>query len=177
MLNKLAKPLLVASSLAPALFAYGIARLTDGKPVWDYAAWFLGAVMLIVACLAILRASRKRLEKQDMSIKSFKNSDKEVLAFLLAYLLPLAAEKTLDFPSHFAVALFVFAVLFLAILHSNAFDFNPLLGLFGYHFYEIESADGMPFLLITRNVLRRQTLDAEVVQLSDYTFLEIGGPR
>ena len=68
----------------------------------------------------------------------------------------------------------VFSIFFLAIYYSNAFDFNPLLGLCGYHFYEVQSEDGMTFLLMTRNHLLKPEQVAEVVQLFPYTFLNVG---
>lgn len=174
MLNAVAKPLLVSTSLSPVLLAFGINSVAEGKGPWEYAPWFAASVSLLGLCLLILRFSKMQLEKQNLQVKSIKNSDKEVMTFLLAYLLPLVPARTLGFSGHLATGIFVFGMFFLAIYYSNAFDFNPLLGLCGYHFYEVQSADGMSFLLITGSPILKPEHVAEVVQLFPYTFLAAG---
>jgi len=42
----------------------------------------------------------------------------------------------------------------------------------GYHFYEVEIKDGLNFLLITRQTLRRNDNSLRVRELSDYIYLE-----
>lgn len=173
MLNTVAKPLLVSTSLSPVLLAFGINAIAEDKSPIEYVPWFVASIGLLTLCLLILRFARTQLEKQNLQIKSIKNSDKEVMTFLLAYLLPLVPAKTLGFSGNVATGVFVFCVFFLAIYHSNAFDFNPLLGLCGYHFYEVQSADGMTFLLITRTPILKPDQVTEVVQLFPNTFLTI----
>jgi hypothetical protein len=174
MLSTIAKPLLVSTSLSPVLLAFGINAMAEERPPWEYIPWFVASVGLWGLCLLILGFSKTQLEKQNLQIKSIKNSDKEVMTFLLAYLLPLVPAKTLGLSGHLATGIFVFCMFFLAIYHSNAFDFNPLLGLCGYHFYEVQSADGMSFLLITRSPILKPEQVIEVVQLFPYTFLALG---
>ena len=174
MLNAIAKPLLVSTSMSPVLIAFGVNALADEKRSWEYMPWFVAAICMICLCLLILHFSKTRLEKQHIKVKSIKSSDKEVMTFLLAYLLPLIPGKTIGISGHFLTIVFVFSMFFLAIYYSNAFDFNPLLGLCGYHFYEVQSEDGMTFLLITRKHLLKPEQVAEVVQLFPYTFLNVG---
>jgi hypothetical protein len=174
MLSAVAKPILVSTSLAPVLIAFGINGVAEGKGPFEYVSWFAASLVLLGLCLMILWFSKTQLEKQNLEIKSIKNSDKEVMTFLLAYLLPLVPAKTLYFGGHVATGIFVFCMFFLAIYHSSAFDFNPLLGLCGYHFYEVQSADGMSFLLITRSPILKPEQVTEVVQLFPYTFLALG---
>lgn len=174
MLNTIAKPLLVSTSMSPVLIAYGINAVAEEKGPWEYIPWFVAAVGMVGLCLLILRFAKTQLEKQNLKVKSIKSSDKEVMTFLLAYLLPLVPAKTFGVTGHSITVLFVFGMFFLAIYFSNAFDFNPLLGLCGYHFYEVQSEDGMAYLLITRKHLLRPEQVAEVVQLFPYTFLNVG---
>lgn len=174
MLNAIAKPLLVSTSMSPVLLAYAVNAFVEGKEPREYLPWAGAAVGLVCLCLLILRFAKTRLERQRIKVKAVKSSDKEVLAFLLAYLLPLVPAKTIGISGHYLTLAFVFAVFFLAIYYSNAFDFNPLLGLCGYHFYEVQSEDGMAYLLITRKHLLKPEQVAEVVQLFPYTFLNVG---
>lgn len=174
MLSKVAKPLLVSTSMAPVLIAFGINAISEGRGPWDYIPWFCAAIAMVCICLLILRFSKTKLEKQHLKVKSIKSSDKEVMTFLLAYLLPLIPAKTIGISGHYLTVVFVFSMFFLAVYYSNAFDFNPLLGLCGYHFYEVQSEDGMTFLLITHKHLLKPDQVAEVVQLFPYTFLNVG---
>lgn len=174
MLSAIAKPLLVSTSLSPVLIAYGINAYSDGKDAWDYLRWFGAAILLVCLCLMIMQFAKTKLERQHLRFRSIKCSDKEVMTFLLAYLLPLIPAKTIGISGHTLTGIFVFVMFFLAIYHSNAFNFNPLLGLLGYNFYEVQSEDGMSYLLITRMHLLKSEQVAEVVQLFPYTFLNVG---
>jgi hypothetical protein len=118
---------------------------------------------------------KKNEEIQTLSVTSIRTADQEVLAFLVAYLLPLIAKDTLGIEGDIWTIGYVFVLIFVAIYHNNAYHFNPLLGLCGYHFYEIETEDGMSFLLVTRQTLRKQSLSTRAVQLTDYMFLDLGG--
>ena len=160
--------------MSPVLIAYGINALADEKGPWEYMPWFIAAISMVCLCLLILHFSKTQLEKQHIKVKSIKISDKEVMTFLLAYLLPLIPAKTIGISGHVLTILFVFSMFFLAIYYSNAFDFNPVLGLCGYHFYEVQSEDGITFLLITRKHLLKPEQMVEVVQLFPYTFLNLG---
>jgi hypothetical protein len=174
MLSKLAKPLLVATSMAPILLAFAVNAISEGRSFGDYWFWLVLAALLVCLCHLIMRFSSTQLQRQHLTIKSFKSSDKEVMTFLVAYLLPLVSAKSLGLNGHLLSIVFAVLVFFAAIYHSNAFDFNPLLGLFGYHFYEMQTDNGMTFLLITRRHLLKPNHRVEVVQLFPYTFLNVG---
>ena len=158
MLKPFAKAMLVATSLAPVLCAYGINAISEGQDFWQISRWFVIAGCLLVVCLLIMCFMKKRGEIQTISITSVKTADKEVLAFLIAYLLPFILKDSHIIKANAWTIGYVFFVIFVAIYHSNSYHFNPLLGLFGYHFYEIKTKDSMSFLLVTRQTLLKQSL-------------------
>jgi len=172
MLNKFAKIMLVATSLAPVLGAFGTINYSNGKPIWQVLPWFICAVLLLIICWLLLIYAKKNIEKEKLNVNSSRNSDKEVLTFLIIYLLPLVAKDSIP-DANIEVSIYVFLIIAWAVYHSNAFYFNPLLGLLGYHFYEITSSDGMPQTLITTNSIRKPSYEIEVVQLFDSTYLEL----
>ena len=55
---------------------------------------------------------------------------------------------------------------------SNAYHTNPLLGLIGYHFYEITIEDVGYTLLSRRNLHNTKTIKT-VVSLTDYMLLDV----
>jgi hypothetical protein len=176
MLNKFAKVMLVSTSLAPVLGAFGMVSYSEGKPAWATVQWFVYAGLLLALCWLVLRFARTNGEKEMLLITSLRSADKEVLTFLLVYLLPLVARDALPV-AKIETTIYVFVIIAWAMYHSNAFYFNPLLGLLGYHFYEVASADGMSHMLITGRTIRKPSGNLEVVQLFDYTYLatEKGG--
>jgi hypothetical protein len=173
MLNKFAKFLLVATSIAPVMLAFGVVAYSEGKTglaVWQ---WLVYAAGLTVICLLVLRFAKARIATESVSLKAVKSADKEVLAFLVTYLLPILAKETLDYKGSVLTMVYVLAIIAWTVYHSNAFFFNPLLALFGYHFYEVELADGMPSMVITRDVIRTTSKPITAVQLFDYTYLQV----
>jgi hypothetical protein len=173
MLRKSMKMLLVSTSLAPALLVMAVDQFFEKG-----ASQFFWQLVIIVACLVTIAAGvmvymSRNAERMVLSVLKAKNSDKETLTFLLAYLLPVLIEHKYLFTGFNPPTITMMILVSLAIYHSNAFDFNPLLGVFGYHFYEVEGEDAFPYLLISRNTLRKPTVDLKVVQLCDYTFLHV----
>lgn len=174
MLSTVAKLLLVATSLAPVLGAYGMIALSENKTGWQLWQWFVYAGLLVVICHLILTFSRTQLERHQIQVRAVRSTDDEVLAFLLAYLLPLIAHQTIELSGKHWTTVYVFVLIFITVYQSNAYHFNPLLGiLFRYHFYEIESTNGISSLLITRKTIRQPDQITDVVHVSDYMFLDI----
>ena len=171
MLNRFAKIMLVLTSLAPALGAFGAISYSEEKACWSTIQWFIYAGLLLLVCWLVLRFAKANVEKEVLTVKAVRSADKEVLTFLLVYLLPLVARDSLPAATT-ETTMYVFLIIAWAVYHSNAFHFNPLLGLLEYHFYEVTSGDGMSQMLITRNTMRRPSVDVEVVQLFDYTYFE-----
>jgi hypothetical protein len=111
------------------------------------------------------------LPDEPLTTKKVRTADKEVLAFLLVYLLPLFT-KDLIFTGNWVTPAYILGIIAFSVYHSNSFTFNPLLTLAGYHFYEVENENGMVYLLVTRKTLHRHDNALRVKQLADYIYLE-----
>lgn len=170
MLSKLAKLLLVSTSLAPILFTQAfIASLHDQ---WVDAATGLGvAVGLTIMCFLILSAARKQHQTLPLGkVKQLQAADTQIIGFVITYLLPLA--KPEETPDDLRVLAFILFILGLAFWNSNAYHFNPLLGLLGYHFYEVTAENDIKLVLITKRSLYDTQAVSRVVQLTEYVVLE-----
>jgi len=184
MLNKAAKLALVATSLAPIFLTLWFVELSG---VWEAALpwshnltnhWQTGSVYLLTAlilsglCFALvwLSASRHGLERLPVRIKAVKTVDKEIVGFLLVYLLPLInqSQSTISVP----VLVFIAVIFFFIVYNSHAYHFNPLLGFFGYHFYEVTIEGDITYVLITRQNITDCKNVAQVVQLTEYMILD-----
>ncbi|SAI26211.1 Uncharacterised protein [Bordetella ansorpii] len=174
MLGRLVRILLALTAVAPLSIplAYLYARQQQ----------FLWAALALAGCLAlgglawiiIVQASR-RLEPLPIAIVKAKSADKEVLAFFIAYALPLIFRNPVSAPSLdgwlFAMLLLVFV-----LWSTHTLQVNPVLGLLGFHFYEAEAQGGITYLLITRREITNLKSIGHVVQIGEYGVLEARRP-
>jgi hypothetical protein len=167
MLRFFPKLFLVATAFAPVMVTFSAVFWFEDKR--DLAAILLGAAALaVIVCVTIIKLSASQLASNPVTIKSIKPADKEIVGFVLAYLLPLARGSQFD-----GVPMFiVLGVFFLVVMTSNAYHTNPLLGLIGYHFYEATIEDVGYTLLSRRNLHNTKAIKA-VVSLTDYMLLDV----
>lgn len=175
MLNRFATLLLVSTSLSPILGAVAINQYSLRKPTSAWLPWLVVALFLVFICWAVMQYAARAAQKHTVRITQFEDKDKEVLAFLLAYLLPFAAGKDMLADVHWLTGAYVFGVILLVFTHARAFHFNPMLGLLGYHLYSLKDGDGVSVLLISRSELRRAGGDVRTVRLAYDIYLQIGG--
>lgn len=184
MLNKAAKLALVATSLAPIFLTLWFVEISSAwetaLPWSDNTAahWQAGSVYLLAAlvlsglCFGLvwLSASRLGLERLPVKIKAVKTVDKEIVGFLLVYLLPLInqSQNTISI----SVLVFIAVIFFFIVYNSHAYHFNPLLGFFGYHFYEVTIVGDITYVLITRQNITDCKNVVQVVQLTEYMILD-----
>ena len=173
-MSQFAKLLLVATSLAPALGAFALIEWQHGHTQWTISLLVAG-ILLVAICLLLIRYAKTTIQRKCLDVTAVESTDKDSLAFLIAYLFPLL---TGQFPNiseqeYWLLTLYVFAIMGMTVYHSNAFHFNPILALFGYHFYQITADSGMKYLLISREVVRVQNPCIEVIKLFDYVYLDV----
>lgn len=171
MLNTFAKFLLVSTSLSPLLGAVAVNQFAKGEPATRYGVWLAAALLLVFLCWALLHYAAKNVQKEAYRVKEFERDDKEVLAFLLTYLLPFLSTEKMAFSGDWLTGAYVLLIIFLVIAHAGAFHFNPVMGLLGYHFYAVKNEDGVSHLLISRQELRRPGQDVQAVRLARNIYL------
>lgn len=166
MLNRFAHALLVLTSLAPVALVHGLSYLPDRPEVTLQ--WSAVAVGLVVVCVGLLWLAGGRGEREVLHVAQPKNVDKDVLAFLVSYALPLVV-PTGNASNAFALLAFL-ALVAVVLYQAELVHVNPLLGILGYRFYEIPR-DGDSVLVITRGRLASGT-DRQVVRLTSTLWLE-----
>jgi hypothetical protein len=175
MLNRFAKFLLVATSLSPVLGAVAVNQFALGKPWMNWMPWLAAALLLVIICWLLLRYAAGNAQKQSLQIKQFESNDKEVLSFLLAYLLPFISSENMAFEGRWMTGAYILLIIFLVISHSGALHFNPVMGLLGYHFYGVKNSEDVSVLLISNSELRRPGKKVETVKLAHNIYLHTGG--
>lgn len=175
MLNKLAKLLLVSTSLSPILGAVVVNQVSRGVAWTSWGAWLVVALLLVFICWAMLHYAATNIQKQPYIIQSFERSDQEILSFLLAYLLPFVSSENMAFTGEWLTGAYILGIIFLVVAHAGAFHFNPVMGLLGYHFYAVRNQDGVAHLLISKAELRRPGEEVDTVRLASNIYLHTGG--
>lgn len=168
MLSTLARVLLTMTSMAPVGLVYAWAAYTQNSS--DVAILIaVASALLVPVCIAIMRFAKYKLESFHITIEAIEPADRENTSFLLLYLLPLFTDKfdTLNW----SVWVPILAIFALMTSSGYNYHFNPLLSLFGWHFYRVES-DGVSYVLITRRHLRSVVGRTMVCQLTEYILLE-----
>lgn len=175
MLNTFAKFLLVSTSLSPILGAIAVNQIAHHEPVMHWGAWLAVALLLVFLCWAVLGYAATNAQKHSLHIKEFERDNKEVLAFLVAYLLPFLSSDKMGFTVDWLTGAYVLGLIFLVVAHAGAFHFNPVMGLLGYQFYTVKDWDGVSYLLISRVELTRPGKDVPAVRLAQNIYLHTGG--
>lgn len=171
MLGKLVRVLFALTALAPlsVSLAYIFSERQNNTVFAVFA--LLVCVMLGMISVFIIKKSSVKLEQLPIVIKKAKSSDKEVIGFFVAYALPLIfrGESAPDIGAWLVAG----AMLFFVLWSTHALQVNPVLGLLGYHFYDVETDGGITYLLITKRKISNVLSVKNVVQLSEYGVLEV----
>jgi len=171
MLSRVAKLMLTSTAIAPVLLTYAWVAFQAGDACM---AIVLAAacVALVFVCWLLLRYAKNNLERMSFKPISIEAADRENMGFLLLYLLPLftAQFDALNW-NVWIPAILIFAAV---VATGYSYHFNPLLGLMGWHFYKVGTAEGVTYVLITKKQLRNATDTVEIGQLTEYIVLDLG---
>lgn len=172
-MNGLAKFLLSLTSLAPMVGAIGLRAWLNSEYVWAWICLLVVLVSLLV-CWRVLDFAKNGASSLRLCTTSVKVADKDVLAFLLTYMLPLMGNQAFFLTNSPVVSVYVFLIVLLAVYHSNTFHFNPFLSLiFGYHFYEIELAESTPSIVVSQFEITSKKSALRVVELSKHLYIAV----
>lgn len=170
MLNSVAKVVLTATAIAPVGFTYAYAAWAADRVGLALGLTFASLVLAAV-CRFLLNYSCKHLERMNFTTTTVEAADRENMALLLLYLLPLFTADFENLNWHLWVpTLLIFA---LVVGTGYSYHFNPLLGLLGWHFYKVSTPEGVTYVLITKKRLHDARDKLVVGQLTEYIVLDL----
>ncbi|AWR61196.1 hypothetical protein ACK4RQ_08470 [Proteus mirabilis] len=171
-MNKLARLLLTASSIAPVCITLAFIGFIKDS-MWLVYSSVTVCVLSFFSCVFFIHIAKQRLCELTKNIDSISPANKEVTNYFISYLFPLLGTDSIS--TDWKYALFFYASLLFYISFSENYNFNPLLSVMGYKFYEAEDDTGVGFVLISKDViLDIKNKKFTVVQLTDYTYLHVG---
>ena len=170
LLSKFAKLLLTGTAIAPVCITYAWVAYSDGNS--SVALTLLAiCVLLVVIALLLLKYVKTHVEKVSFTPVSIEAADRENIAFLLLYLLPLF---TAQFDSlNWQIWIPTLLVFGVVVGTGYGYHFNPLLGIIGWHFYKVGTEEGVTYVLITRKQLRAAKQQLTVGELTEYIVIDI----
>lgn len=173
MLNKMARGMLVATSIAPILFTYSFMLWIEKKSWLEVCRPIIIAILLVIICMGILNFSSKHIQITPFYVESIKPADSGVINFFIAYLMPLVTISSQQI-NHNTVT-FIAVLMAFVTWTTNSYSINPLLCMVGYHFYEVETSGKITCLIISRKIIINKSDITRVIKLSEYVALDIGG--
>ncbi|MDR2265527.1 MAG: hypothetical protein LBE93_19075 [Enterobacter asburiae] len=170
-MNKFARILLTAGSIAPV----GITLIFIGvmKNAW-WLVWTSFGVFILSLVLVVffMQYAIRNMGSCYKTIDSISPANKEVTNYFLSYLFPLLGTDSIA--EHWQYALFFYASLLFYVSFSENYNFNPIISIMGYKFYEAEDSTGVGFVLITKEIIPGvHERNFEVIQLTDYTYIHV----
>lgn len=169
MLGRVVRIIFALTALAPVSISLAYVYFREDRLLAALCALLMCLLLAFAAHWVITKAG-ERLERLPISLAKAKSADKEVIGFVIAYALPLIfkGDGNLDLGSWLLAGIMLVFVL----LTTHTLLVNPVLGLIGFHFYEVETKQGVTYLLITRRQINNILSVDSVVQLSEYGLFE-----
>lgn len=154
--------------MAPILLVYGAAIFFENR---DLALSLAAvAVLLVVVCHLLLRFIRHHGGTERVQIETVTAKDTDILSFLVAYMLPIILGEEVQ-ANPLATATFI-AIMGLVFFRSDIYHVNPLMGILGYHFYQITTSSKISYLLVTNRKDPMRPGDMTVRRVSRNLLME-----
>jgi len=174
MISKFLEHVFVLTSISPVFLAIWLGEFVKTGNYENGLFWLILFIVLIPISWGIIKFSEKKLEILPIKVKSVAPADREVAAFLIAYILPMLNIVNLNIWT----IVFIVGLLYIAILTTSNYHFNPILSLFFcYHYYEVEieenNGEKTTYILMTKKTIRSSRNVKKVVQVSDYMLMEV----
>lgn len=164
------KTLLFVSSFSPTLLVLA------GVRYYSVGAFDSLVVQLSVISMAgillpflILALVKKEAQRESFSAKKVESADYYLLVFLASYASPVVMKIA---EINFFMAVMTISLIFVVAWFVSNIPSHPILYLFKFRFYKIESNDGMVYTLITKRVIRSPRDITRVMKLSSTMIME-----
>lgn len=163
---------LLASAFSP-LLAVMVLIVNLGGEVW------LTVVLMVVALLpigglALVLRALSRVQLTRLRTRRIRTRDQDVLGFVSAYVLPVAAALFAGDTSGDVASLLLLGLVALVYVRAGLYHLNPSLTLLGYRLYEVEQDNGVEVMVLTRERHLPQHADLDAHRLADGVLIQLG---
>lgn len=179
MLNAPTRGFLMSTSFAPVLFVIAI-NVFDCKTLWFWGLCVLGVLLIFACWKQMKKLSKKPVSHRERTyqwhIKEFRSKDEGIYTFLIVYILPIirSPDSLLNADGQTLLSTIAMIILIIIIMvKMGSFNFNPIMSILGYNFYEVKDRDDVYHLLITRQRLVRHSIEIRTRRISQNVFVEV----
>ena len=170
-LTIIARFALATTAIAPVGFVLASVACWNGDGITALIAMAV-TIFLAAFCMLLLKAMRgpNARSPQQHPITTVDPVDRDNTAIILLYFMPIimsgfdGVKLTVWIPT--------LVVFLIVVLTGHGCFFNPLLGIFGWHFYRVGTPENVTRLLISRKTLRKGDQTITGVELGDYIIME-----
>lgn len=168
-MSSFAQLALFLSSYAPLLAVFALLD-TFGRGWPTIVCWVFAAIGSVVPWL--LLAATRKVHPQAVKVGNARSRTGDVLAYVATYLVPFAAMSASTAREREALGLFVLLVAVLYV-RSEMFFVNPLLALFGFRLFDVETPSGTPVVVVCRRRFLPNGTDLKARRLGEYVYWEV----
>lgn len=170
MFNRLQKALWIISISVPIWIGFAISWCITYKTSQVSIIAIAIAIFITIAFVLSYSYGVKNLSKINISVSKVTPNDRPIIVFIISYILPFAS---IAFDAYNPVMFSgIAALVYLAMINSNSIPANPLMFAVGFHFYDIESENGIGnYLLMTRKIIRNKDEINVVNRVTEYFLI------
>lgn len=165
-------------SYAPLYGVVGIAMIIDSqtrKQITDQ--WWIGFVTITIAalcflvCGVLLKFAKSKLYTTKLYVVSAESDDSSTMSSMVAYLLPLVTMTFAEINVWILGALILIIVLML--LWTKAILINPLVYIFNYRYYSVQTNSGVTYKLLSKQKRFDPAKVENVIELFNGIYMEV----
>lgn len=168
---------LAATALAPVWFTYAFVALFN-KLIFLAILFVAIAAVLVILCICILNqiinkdgVNPNASAPEEHPFTTVEPADHENFAIILVYVMPLFSANLEDLNWKFWIPTLILFIIIAT--RSNSYSFNPLLALFGWHFYRVGTPEQVTRLVISKQKIIRGGGIITGIQLSEYVIIDV----
>lgn len=165
-----ARFLLTFTAMIPAFLIASFVFWFNGNYSYMIISWLFIAALLIFLFF-IIEHIKKHGEKISVNFKYARADNNSNMDYCLFYLSPLLNLKN-DIIELWILVIIAFVFVIVKTASADC-SFNPILRIFGWHFYNIETHDNVAHLVMTKKPIRNTKNPIEAVRMTEYVLLRI----
>jgi len=142
---------LFLGAYAPLVFLFGIRLLAKAHPMKAYFCFGVSVLMAVALWLMFIVT---RAQPQDYKAEDASSGAEELAGFIATYLLPFIMVGDVSDLDLLAYSLY-FVIVAIVCLRGGFLHLNPLLALFGFSIYTINTLRGRRLLVLSRDAIER----------------------
>jgi hypothetical protein len=159
---------LFLSSFAPLFVVFGLLD-SFGPGLASYICYGLAAGSVLALYFSF--RSWRKLSVTQTTVARARPRDADVIAYVATYIVPFATLGVETWQQRGALIGF-FVLVGVLYVRANLFYINPILAIFNFRLFEVETESGKVLLVIARAPYLRVGAVLKVHTLSDYVFLQ-----